>query len=66
MTLQEGEKYLSIQIMGKNGIQTAAFKNKKKNNPNQPDFIGNGISIWVKEKKADTVCEEAIETDIFD
>ncbi len=35
MTVNVGDKYLSISIMGKNGIQTAAFKNEKENRRQQ-------------------------------
>jgi hypothetical protein len=47
--LEIGEKYLSVQIMG--SINVSAFKVKDKPNPNYPDFKGNGIAIWIKEKR---------------
>ena len=43
------EKYLSIQILGKDGIKLAAFKNKDKKNDKQPDYIGYGVAIWVND-----------------
>ena len=50
--LQPGETYLSVQIMGKNGISTAAFKNpNKETNPKAPDYVGDGIAIWKVKKK---------------
>lgn len=48
--LKVGEKYLSIQILGKNGINTAVFPNKNKDSDNHPDYVGNGIAVWVKKK----------------
>lgn len=46
--LKEGEKYLTIEILG--NIKVAAFKVDKKKE-NEPDYRGNGIAIWVNEKK---------------
>ncbi len=48
--LEIGEKYLSISVLGQ--IKLAAFKNKNKKEPTEPDYTGNGIAIWVNEKKA--------------
>jgi hypothetical protein len=48
--LQEGEKYLSIQILG--SVRVAAFKNKNKSKKTEPDYIGNGVCVWISEKKA--------------
>ena len=47
--LEVGEKYLSISILGT--IKTAAFKNVNKRNSKDPDFVGNGIAIWINQKK---------------
>ena len=49
--LETGEKYLSISILGQ--IKLAAFKNKDKKEAKEPDFLGNGVAIWVNEKKSD-------------
>lgn len=49
MELKEGEKYLSIQLLG--SVQVAAFKNKNKKTDKHPDYVGNGIAIWISEKK---------------
>jgi hypothetical protein len=49
-TLEVGEKYLSVVILG--NIRLSAFKNKNKTKDNQPDFTGEGIAIWVQKKKA--------------
>jgi len=43
-----GEKYLSISLLG--SLNLAAFKNKNKSKPTDPDYSGNGIAIWIKEK----------------
>jgi len=48
-TLEIGEKYLSISLLG--SIKLAAFPNKNKKSDKEPDFSGNGIAIWVNEKK---------------
>lgn len=47
--LQQGEKYLTVILAGHNPI--AAFKNKDKKNPKEPDYKGNGLGIWINEKK---------------
>lgn len=48
--LEVGEKYLSIKL----SISDAyfpAFKNKSKKGANEPDYKGDGVAIWIKEKK---------------
>lgn len=50
MALKEGEKYLSISVLG--SIQIAAFKNHNKSKPEDPDFKGNGVAVWINTKKA--------------
>ena len=50
--LEAGEKYLSISILGQ--IKLVAFKNKNKKNNKDPAFVGNGIAIWINEKKTTT------------
>lgn len=47
--LETGEKYLSICLLGK--INLAAFKNKNKKREVDPDYLGNGLAIWIKKKK---------------
>jgi hypothetical protein len=47
--LEVGEKYLSISLFGK--ISIAAFK-KKDRKGNEPHYVGNGVAVWVNEKKA--------------
>lgn len=47
--LEIGEKYLSIQILG-GQIKLAAFKNKTKEGQ-QPDYRGDGVAVWINEKK---------------
>lgn len=65
MEMKAGEKYLSIKLLG--NIQLAAFKNKnKENNPKAPDYKGDGIAIWVTEKKAkDTQPNDIQEEDVI-
>lgn len=46
--LKEGEKYLSISLLGQ--LKLVAFPNKKKKSDNDPDYTGNGIAVWVNEK----------------
>jgi len=48
--LELGEKYLSISLLG--SIRLVAFKNKDKKTPQSPDYVGNGIAIWVSTKQA--------------
>ena len=56
--LELGEKYLSIAIL--NSIKIAAFKNKDKKNPKEPDYKGNGVAVWVNTKQAKPEVEEVI------
>lgn len=49
LKLENGEKYLSIVVLG--NIRLAAFKNKNKDNPKQPDYKGDGVAVWITEKK---------------
>ena len=48
--LEVGEKYLSIKLVGHDYVK--AFPNKDKVNPAEPDFKGDGVAVWVKEKQA--------------
>lgn len=55
MELKEGEKYLSISMFGgqkSGGITVAVFPNKMKVKPQDPDYTGNGLAVWIREKKA--------------
>lgn len=47
--LEVGEKYLTISILG--SIKVAAFKNKNKTESKQPDYVGNGVAVWISEKR---------------
>ena len=47
--LDVGEKYLNIVLL--NDIKVVAFPNKQKTSANQPDFKGDGVAVWVNEKK---------------
>ena len=53
--LEVGEKYLAISVLGQ--IKLIAFPNKSKTRTNEPDFTGNGVSVWVNHKKAKQVEE---------
>lgn len=48
--LNVGDVYLTISVLGQ--IKLVAFKNKDKKG-DQPDYLGNGVAIWVNHKKAD-------------
>lgn len=54
------EKNLKISLFGKDGITIAAFKNKEKTKPTDPDFKGNGITVWVNERKDNRKQEEEL------
>ena len=59
--MQEGEKYLTIVILG--NIKVSAFPNKNRKSEKEPIFVGNGIAVWVNRKKpaqAPKVIEETI------
>lgn len=49
-TLDVGEKYLSIKLVGHESV--VAFKNKEKMSEKSPDYVGNGIAVWIQTKKA--------------
>lgn len=55
--LEPGEKYLTIEILG--SLKVSAFPNKNQN-PNAPQFKGDGVAVWVNEKKAETVKQDVI------
>ena len=42
------EKYLTIVLL--DSIRVAAFKNTNKEGK-QPDYKGNGVAVWVNEKR---------------
>lgn len=49
MKLSKGDRYLTIALFG-GQVKLSAFKNKEKTG-NQPDYRGDGIAIWINEKK---------------
>jgi len=55
MALEAGEKYLSIKMAGHDYV--VAFKNKTKEGE-QPDYKGDGIAVWVREKQAKVEAEK--------
>lgn len=50
--MEVGEKYLTIQLLGQKALTIAAFKNKKKSKTEHPDYSGNGVAVWINEKRA--------------
>ena len=48
--MEAGQKYLNVKIAGLPEF-FVAFPNQDKEG-NQPDYKGDGIAVWVKEKKA--------------
>lgn len=55
-SLKPGDKYLSISVLGQ--IKLAAFKNQNKKDAKSPDFVGNGVAVWVNEKRASKEAEK--------
>jgi len=55
--LNPGDKYLSISVLGQ--IKLAAFKNQNKKDSKSPDYVGNGVAVWVNEKRASKQQEDA-------
>lgn len=48
--LKPGDKYLNVNLLG--SINVAAFKNAdKEKGDNRPDYKGDGIAIWIREKQ---------------
>ena len=63
--MEVGEKYLAVQLFGKKHLTIGVFPNKEKKNPNEPDFKGNGVSIWVRKKQPPKEEEEPIVEDLL-
>jgi hypothetical protein len=42
------KKYLTIHLLD-GSIKVAAFKNEKKTKDEQPDYVGNGVAVWINE-----------------
>lgn len=59
MKLEVGEKYIRIKIL--DGIYVSAFKNKEKKNPNEPDYAGNGVAVWITAKKEPSPKTEVVD-----
>jgi hypothetical protein len=60
MVLNEGDKYLTVSLLN-GSIKVAAFKNKDRKG-NEPHYKGDGVAIWVNEKKADPQKAEVKQT----
>ena len=48
--MEKGEKFLSISLFGGAIKPIPAFPNKKKKEKTDPDFVGNGVAVWVNKK----------------
>lgn len=50
-SMKPGEKYLTIKVLG--DITLRAFNNSeaRKENKNAPHFKGEGVAVWINEKK---------------
>lgn len=49
--MKAGEKYLTVHLLN-GSIKLAAFPNAAiKDNPNAPQFKGDGIAVWINTKK---------------
>lgn len=55
MALKEGEKYLTVKILG--NITVSAFK-KRDRKETDPHYVGNGIAVWINKKRTDPKVEE--------
>ena len=49
--LKPGQKYLSIKLAGHDFV--TAFPNEKTAD-NQPDYKGDGVAVWIREKQEET------------
>jgi len=44
------KKYLTVQILG--SVRVNCFRNELMDKSNrQPDFLGNGVAVWINDKK---------------
>ena len=56
MALEDGVRFLTVNLLG--SITVSAFKNKNRKDKREPHYIGDGIAIWINEKKAAPKVEE--------
>ena len=55
--MSDKERYLRVVLLG-GAIKLNAFKNKDRTDQNrQPHFKGDGIAVWVNEKKPKEVTD---------
>lgn len=47
--LNSGDEYLTIHIVGHEKL--VAFKNKSKTDSKHPDYVSNGVAVWISHKK---------------
>ena len=57
--MNEKKKRLDIRIVGHDWIYCE--QNTKKEKPNQPDYVGNGVAVWVREVKPKVPQETKVE-----
>ena len=48
--LKVGEKYLCISLMG-GAIKVVAFPNRAKQSDKSPDYVGDGVAVWINKKQ---------------
>lgn len=41
------KKYLRIKLVGHDFV--SAFKNEKKTEEKHPDYVGDGVAVWIRE-----------------
>ncbi len=63
--MEVGEKYLAVQLFGKKDLTIGCFPVKEKKNPNEPDFKGNGVSVWVRTKQPPKVDTTPVVEDLL-
>lgn len=49
MAEDENKEFLTVQILG--SARVNCFRNANKKNPKEPDFRGDGVAIWINQKK---------------
>jgi len=60
MEMKIGEKYLVIKMVGHEKV--TVFPNKTKTDAKQPDFVANGVAVWVNSKKAPEAPQTSVES----
>jgi len=47
-----GEKYLTIKMVGHENVAVFPNKEAREKNPKAPHYKGDGVAVWINEKKA--------------